>query len=109
MVHDGGWRRRSWRYLFESRWMKLRQDDITLPSGVEITYTVIEHPGFVVIVPVLANGRVVMEHIAIRSNAPCWSVLPVDSMARHPKRQRGANSKKRRATAPAAYAILGTT
>ena len=56
MGHDGGWRRRSWRYLFESRWMKLRQDEITLPSGAEITYTVIEHPGFVVIVPVLATA-----------------------------------------------------
>jgi hypothetical protein len=43
--------------------MKLRQDEMTLPSGVEITYTVIEHPGFVVIVPVLADGRVVMEHV----------------------------------------------
>ena len=43
--------------------MKLRQDEITLPSGVEITYTVIEHPGFVVIVPVLADGRVVMEQV----------------------------------------------
>ena len=63
MEHDGGWRRRSWRYLFESRWLKLRQDEITLPSGVEITYTVIEHPGFVVIVPVLADGRVVMEQV----------------------------------------------
>jgi ADP-ribose pyrophosphatase len=61
--HDGGWRRRSWRYLFESRWMKLRQDEITLPSGIEITYAVIEHPGFVVIVPVLADGRVVMEQV----------------------------------------------
>src|SRR4029453_15342302 len=63
MEHDGGWRRRSWGYLFESRGMKLRQDGITLPSGVEITYTVIEHPGFVVVVPVLADGRVVMEQV----------------------------------------------
>ena len=63
MGHDGGWRRRSWRYLFESRWLKLRQDEITLPSGAEITYTVIEHPGFVVIVPMLVDGRVVMEQV----------------------------------------------
>jgi ADP-ribose pyrophosphatase len=43
--------------------MKLRQDEITLPSGIETTYTVIEHPGFVVIVPVLADRRVVMEQV----------------------------------------------
>jgi ADP-ribose pyrophosphatase len=63
MQHDGGWWRRSWRYLFESRWFNLRQDDIILPSGAEITYTLVEHPGYVVVVPVLADGRVVMERI----------------------------------------------
>jgi ADP-ribose pyrophosphatase len=63
MQHDGGWQRRCWHYVFESRWFNLRQDTLLLPSGEEITYTVVEHPGFVVIVPVLADGRVVMEHI----------------------------------------------
>jgi ADP-ribose pyrophosphatase len=63
MQHDGGWWRRSWRYLFESRWFNLRQDDILLPSGAEITYTLVEHPGYVVVIPVLADGRVVMERI----------------------------------------------
>src|SRR5262245_10415643 len=63
MQHDAGWWRRSWRYLFESQWFNLRQDDLVLPSGVEITYTLVEHPGYVVVVPVLADGRVVMERI----------------------------------------------
>jgi ADP-ribose pyrophosphatase len=63
MQHDGGWWRRRWRYLFESRWFNLRQDDLLLPSGAEITYTLVEHPGFVVVVPVLTDGRVVMERI----------------------------------------------
>jgi len=63
MKHDGGWRRRSWRYLFESQWFNLRQDDLILPSGAEITYTLVEHPGYVVVVPVLADGRVVMERL----------------------------------------------
>lgn len=63
MKHDGGWWRRSWRYLFESQWFNLRQDDLILPSGAEITYTLVEHPGYVVVVPVLADGRVVMERI----------------------------------------------
>jgi 8-oxo-dGTP pyrophosphatase MutT (NUDIX family) len=63
MQHDSGWQRRCWRYVFESPWFNLRQDELLLPSGEEITYTVVEHPDFVVIVPVLADGRVVMEHI----------------------------------------------
>ena len=63
MKHDGGWTRRTRRYLFESRWFKLRQDDLTLPNGDEITYTFVEHPGWVMVVPLLDDGRVVMEHI----------------------------------------------
>ena len=57
------WVRRSSRYLFESSWFNLRQDELTLPSGGEITYTVVEHPGFAVVVPMLEDGRVVMERI----------------------------------------------
>lgn len=63
MGDDGGWRRRASRYLYESRWFDVRQDEITLPSGEEITYTWIEHGGFVVIVPLLDDGRVVMERV----------------------------------------------
>ena len=60
---DGGWRRRGSRYLFESHWFRLRQDDVTLPDGQDITYTLVDHAGYVVVVPVLDDGRVVMERI----------------------------------------------
>jgi ADP-ribose pyrophosphatase len=60
---DGGWLRRSSRQIFASAWFRLRQDEITLPSGDDITYTVIEHDGWAMTVPVLADGRVVMERI----------------------------------------------
>lgn len=63
MGDDGGWRRRARRTLFESPWFRLRQDDITLPSGEDITYTWLEHPGYVVVVPLLDDGRVVMERV----------------------------------------------
>jgi ADP-ribose pyrophosphatase len=63
MPDDGGWRRRASRYLYRSRWFHVRQDEITLPAGEEITYTWIEHGGFVVIVPLLDDGRVVMERV----------------------------------------------
>jgi ADP-ribose pyrophosphatase len=49
--------------LFQSRWYAVRQDALTSPEGKAITYTVVEHPGFVVIVPLLTDGRVVMERI----------------------------------------------
>jgi ADP-ribose pyrophosphatase len=60
---SGRWRLRSSRYLFESRWFRLRQDELTVPSGEEITYTHIEHGGYVVAVPLLGDGRVVMERV----------------------------------------------
>lgn len=58
-----GWQRKSSRYLYESRWYNLRQDEVLLASGETITYTLVEHGGYVVVVPVLDDGRVVMERV----------------------------------------------
>lgn len=63
LKHDGGWIRRSTRQLFESRWFALRQDEVDLPTGERITYTVVEHPGFAVVVPLLDDGRVLLERV----------------------------------------------
>jgi len=60
---DGGWRRRATRYLFQSRWFNLRQDDITLPGGEEIQYHVVEHEGWVLVVPLTDEGDVVMVRV----------------------------------------------
>jgi ADP-ribose pyrophosphatase len=57
------WTRTDSKYLFQSRWYAVRQDELLSPEGKAITYTVVVHPGFVVIVPVLSDGRVVMERI----------------------------------------------
>ncbi|MGI9432061.1 MAG: NUDIX hydrolase, partial [Myxococcota bacterium] len=61
--HDGGWRRRGSRKLFESPWFSLRQDELTLPGGEEITYTLVEHPGYAMVVPVREDGRVLLERV----------------------------------------------
>ncbi|MCG8590470.1 MAG: NUDIX hydrolase [Proteobacteria bacterium] len=63
MSGDAGWRTRASRLVFESRWFRLQQDDVTLPSGEDITYTWLDHPGFAVVVPLLDDGRVVMERV----------------------------------------------
>ena len=60
---DGGWRRRASRYLFESPWYRLRQDELTLPGGQEITYTLVEHPGYAMVVPWREDGAVLMERV----------------------------------------------
>ncbi|MEE9607588.1 MAG: NUDIX hydrolase [Myxococcota bacterium] len=63
MEHDGGWKRLASRYLFRSSWFSLRQDDLVLPGGEQITYSVVEHPGYAMVVPLLADGRAVMEQV----------------------------------------------
>ncbi len=60
---NGGWLLRSSRKLFESPWYAVQQDELTLPSGEEITYTRIVHPGYAMVVPVFDDGQVLMERI----------------------------------------------
>ncbi len=46
--------------LYDGRIIKLRRDTVTLPDGGSSTREVVEHPGAVAIVPVTADGRVVL-------------------------------------------------
>lgn len=55
-----GWQIRASRHLYQSHWYNVRQDDIRLPDGQEITFTQIEHPGFVSIVPVTPDRQIVL-------------------------------------------------
>jgi ADP-ribose pyrophosphatase len=48
--------------LWESRWYNLRQDRVRAPSGHEFTYTLVDHPGAVWVVPLTADDRVVLIH-----------------------------------------------
>jgi len=47
-------------YLWQSRWYNLRQDQLRAANGLEITYTVVEKPVAVWIVPVTPTGNVVL-------------------------------------------------
>ncbi|NOZ29199.1 MAG: NUDIX hydrolase [Chloroflexi bacterium] len=79
-----GWHLLSTRYLYESQWHNLRQDQVRLPNGREITFTYQEHPGFVTVVPVTPEGEIVL----IRSyrytvDAWCWEV-PAGGLGNRP-------------------------
>jgi len=63
VTDTGGWRRLWARYLFESSWFRVRQDGVALPNGRQIVYTMIEHPGFVVVVPLFDDGTVLLENL----------------------------------------------
>src|SRR6266446_218950 len=46
--------------IYQGRVFGLRRDEVVEPSGVRTTREVITHPGSVVVLPVLPNGRIVM-------------------------------------------------
>ncbi len=69
------WRTLESRYIWQSPWFSLRQDRVRLPVGNEITYAVVEHPGAVWVVPVTADGRVVLIwHYRYPVGEHCWEV-----------------------------------
>ncbi len=47
-------------YLWQSRWYSLRQDRLRAADGSEVTYTVVEKPAAVWVVPVTAQGALVL-------------------------------------------------
>lgn len=57
------WRRLATRRAFECPWFSVRQDEIRLPGGDEITYNVLEHGGWAMVVPLRTDGLVVMERV----------------------------------------------
>ena len=50
------------RYLWQSRWYHVRQDTLGDATGGQFTYTVIEKPAAVWVVPVTAGGNLVLIH-----------------------------------------------
>jgi ADP-ribose pyrophosphatase len=63
MEDRGGWVTKRSRTIFESPWIRIQQDEVALPSGEDVTYTWLHHGGYVVVVPITDDGRVVMERI----------------------------------------------
>ncbi len=48
------------RYLWQSKWYSLRQDRLRTPQGYEFTYTIVDHPGAVWVVPITSEGQIVL-------------------------------------------------
>jgi ADP-ribose pyrophosphatase len=54
------WKTLSSRVLWQSRWYNLRQDRVRTQAGHEFTYTIVDHPGAVWVVPLTTAGQVVL-------------------------------------------------
>jgi ADP-ribose pyrophosphatase len=48
------------RFIWQSKWYNLRQDHLRTEAGHEFTYTLVDHPGAVWIVPVTKDGQAVL-------------------------------------------------
>ena len=69
------WETLSSKKIYENQWYALRQDQVRTHTGKQITYTYMEHPGAVAVVPVTADQKIVL----IRSyrytvNDWCWEI-----------------------------------
>jgi len=69
------WETLSSKKIYENHWYALRQDQVRTHTGKQITYTYMEHPGAVAVVPVTADQKIVL----IRSyrytvNDWCWEI-----------------------------------
>jgi ADP-ribose pyrophosphatase len=47
-------------FLWQSKWYNLRQDRLRTRDGHEFTYTIVDHPGAVWVVPVTNDGQVIL-------------------------------------------------
>jgi 8-oxo-dGTP pyrophosphatase MutT (NUDIX family) len=56
------WKTLASRYLFQSRWFSLRQDNVKL-GDADLVFTYVEHPGYAMVVPLLDDGRVLLESV----------------------------------------------
>ncbi|MGD9315436.1 MAG: NUDIX hydrolase [Anaerolineae bacterium] len=54
------WETLNSRLIWESRWYNLRQDRLRTQEGHKFTYTLVDHPGAVWVVPVTSDGLVVL-------------------------------------------------
>ncbi len=69
------WRTLKSEKIYENRWFALRQDRVCTHAGDEITYTFMEHPGAVAVVPILGDGRIVlMRQYRYTVKDWCWEV-----------------------------------
>jgi len=70
------------RRAFEGRVISVRLDEVEMPSGRHVTFEIVEHPGAVVLVPVLPDGRVLLVRQFRRAVAAELLELPAGTIER---------------------------
>ena len=69
------WEMLSSERVYENPWYALRQDRVRTHTGKQITYTYMEHPGAVAVIPVTPNGEIVLiKSYRYTVKDWCWEV-----------------------------------
>jgi len=69
------WKTLSSERIYENPWYALRQDRVRTHTGAEITYTFMEHPGAVGVVPVTQQGEIALIHsYRYTVKGWCWEI-----------------------------------
>jgi ADP-ribose pyrophosphatase len=66
--------------VFDGKLLKLRKDYVRLPNGAEATREYFRHPGAVVIIPLLDDGRVLLERQYRYPNDQVFIELPAGKL-----------------------------
>ena len=100
---SSGWETLDSHVVWQSRWYGLRQDRLVTPTGHEFTYTFIDHPGAVWVVPVTPDGQVVLIwHYRYAVDDWCYEV-PAGGLLRDRggrRRRQNPSPKRRRRAGP---------
>ncbi len=59
-MQDQGWKTIKQDYVYKNAWCAFRVDEVELPDGATLEYGVLESGGFVAVLPVTDDGRVVL-------------------------------------------------
>ena len=90
--------------VYEGRVFGIRRDEVIEPSGVRTTREMITHPGSVVVLPVLPDGRVLLiQQYRYAARQYLWELVagrmdhgetPIEGAARELKEETGYTAKK---------------
>jgi len=69
------WQTLSSERIYENPWYGLQQDQVRTHLGEEITYTYMDHPGAVAVVPVTKDGKLLLlRHYRYTVKDWCWEI-----------------------------------
>ncbi len=79
MMSKQPWKTLQTKIIHSNPWYRLREDQVQTHSGAEITYTYVDHPGCVAVVPITPDDQIIMiRQYRYTVRDWCWEI-PIGS------------------------------